>query len=236
MAVRPRYRTAPALKQRLTRRARALAVATLLSACASGPPAPDWQLDAKLFSERATQAYLEGDAILEAKDFAQARSALARTGRVDLLARIELLRCATRVASLVFEPCEEFEKLAGDAAAPERAYADYLAGRLHASQIDLLPPQQRAFVRAPMDDRQIAAELESEPQALSALVGAGVAFESGRAGPEVIDRAIERASAQGWRRPLLAWLGVALARARHGGDPGLQDRLQRRIDQVQGSR
>ena len=66
------------------------------------------------------------------------------TGRIDLLGRAELVRCAARVASLVFEPCEGFEKLRADAPAAERAYADYLAARVQPQDIALLPPQQRA--------------------------------------------------------------------------------------------
>ena len=52
---------------------------------------------------------------------------------LDLLARLELLRCATRVAALVFEPCAGFEALAADAAPAEQAYARYLAGQAQAA-------------------------------------------------------------------------------------------------------
>ena len=40
------------------------------------------------------------------------------------------------------------------------------------------------------------------------LVAAGVLLQTGRADPGVIAQAVDTASAQGWRRPLLAWLGV----------------------------
>ena len=44
--------------------------------------------------------------------------------------------------------------------------------------------------------------------------------------------AVDTATAMGWRKPLLAWLGVALARAREAGEDAEVARLQRRIDLV----
>jgi len=49
----------------------------------------------------------------------------------------------------------------------------------------------------------------------------------------VITLAVDTASAQGWRRPLLAWLGVQAMRAEKSGDTVEAQRLHRRIDLVQ---
>ena len=102
----------------------------LLAACASGPPPADWQLNAQSASEAATAAYLAGDSAAETRHFERARSEVSRTGSPQRMARIELLRCAAHVASLVFEACPGYERLQADADAPERAYAQYLAGRM----------------------------------------------------------------------------------------------------------
>ena len=115
-----------------------------LAACSSTPPQPDWQINAKGALERAQEAYLSGNTRVETAEFAKARSEVASTGRADLMARIELARCATRVASLVFEDCVGFTALAQDAPATERAYAAYLAGRAQPSEAALLPEQHRA--------------------------------------------------------------------------------------------
>src|SRR6185436_45842 len=116
----------------------------LISACAGGPTPPDWQVNAKSALDAAVEAYLSGDSRAEAQEFERARSQIARTGRPDLVARAELMRCAAHVASLEFEPCEGFEHLRADAAAPERAYAEHLAARaLARDDIERLPPGQR---------------------------------------------------------------------------------------------
>ena len=212
----------------------ACAAALLLAACTSQPPAPDWQANAHDALQRSLQAYLSGDARIEAQEFAKARSEVARTGRVDLMARTELARCAARVASLVFDECAGFEALRGDAAPAERAYAQYLAGTVRVEDVALLPEQHRAFAAALQAGRAEAATLQGITDPLARQIGAGVALRARQANPAVISIAIETASAQGWRRPLLAWLNVALMRARQAGDGPEEARVARRIALVQG--
>ena len=187
-----------------------------LAACSSGPKQPDWQLETKGSTDRAVAAYLEGNARVEAVEFTRARSQISSTGNIGLIARVELLHCATRVASLVFEPCAGFEKLRQDAAPAERAYADYLMGRLQPQDAALLPPSQR--------------DPGAQAEPLSKLVAAGARFRSGSATPALIQQAVDTASAQGWRRPLLAWLGVQAALADKAGDVQEVARLKRRIE------
>lgn len=200
----------------------------LVAACSSAPPAPEWQLNAKGSAERAAEAWLVGDARIEALEFGRARREIASTGRADLLARAELLRCATRVALLVFEPCAGFDALAQDAAPAEQAYARYLQGTATPADAALLPQVHRALVGNAAPDAAVAAM--DDP--LSQLVAAGVLLRSGRATPGVITTAVDTASARGWRRPLLAWLGVQRERAKAAGASDEAARLQRRIDLV----
>lgn len=208
-----------------------LAVLAVLAACSSAPPVPDWQMNAKGALERAQDAYLAGKPRVETAEFSKARSEVASTGRADLLARIELARCATRVASLVFEDCAGFTLLAQDAAAPERAYAAYLAGRAQPQDVALLPEQHRAIAGA---GAAAGAGLASMRDPLARLVAAGVLLQTRRAEPAVIAAAIDTASAQGWRRPLLAWLGVQAQRADAAGDATEAARIRRRISLASG--
>ena len=181
--------------------------ALLIAACASRAPVPEWQGNAADALRAFEQRYLAGDTKGAETEFQIARSELTATGRADLVARAELVRCAARVASLVFEPCSGFEALREGAGPEESAYADYLEGRVQ---------------RQPT----------SEP--LARLVGYGVQLRAGRITPQDIGAAVEIASAQGWRRPLLAWLSVQLKRAQDAGDSETAARLKRRIDLVSG--
>lgn len=201
-----------------------LCCAALLAACGSTPPPPDWQMNAKSSAERAADAWLSGNGKVEEAEFLRARSEVARTAQPALLARLELTRCATRVAALVFEPCAGYEALATDAAPAEQAYARYLAGQATAADVALLPPVHRALVgTAP-------SSLGGIEDPLSRLIAAGVLLQRGAASPAVVAEAVETSSQRGWQRPVLAWLGVQLRQAQAAGAADEAARIQRRLD------
>ena len=204
-----------------------IATTIFLTACASGSKPADWQMASKGAMERAVAAYLEGNSRVEAAELARARLEISSTGRVDLMARAELLSCASRVASLVFEPCAGFEKLRQDAPPVERAYADYLAGKLPPQDINLLPKEQQKSAQSAVLRVQSAIESIAEP--LAKLVAAGTLFQAGLASPALVQASVDAASSQGWRRPLLAWLGVQLKLAEASGNVRQAESLQRRI-------
>lgn len=212
---------------RLASHAMGFAAVLALGACGNKPPIPDWEMTAHDSSKRAVIAYLKGDARVEAAEFDRARKAAASTGNAAEVARVELLRCAARTASLVVEPCAGFEALRADVPAAERAYADYLAGKLQAKDVALLPEAQRRIAAG------TGASLAGIEDPLSKLVAAGVLFQAGKASPDVIAQATEAASLQGWRRPLLAWLLVQLRRVEQAGASDEAERLKRRIALVE---
>jgi hypothetical protein len=201
----------------------ALALAAGLAGCGSTPPPPDWQMNARGALDAFTTAYMTGNTRVEAAEFARARMALSATGQPELVARAELLRCAAQVASLVLQPCDGFEPLRQDAPAAERAYAAYLAGQAQPSDALLLPADQRAALAGG------AGAVKGIADPLSRLVAAGVLMRMGRATPDVMALAVDTASAQGWRRPLLAWLGVQAQRADAAGAAEEAARIRRRM-------
>ena len=202
-----------------------VAVALLLAACASGPPPPDWSINAVGHLQRYEQAWLAGRSQAAEREFAAARAETARTGRADLVARIELTRCAVQVASLDFGPCDGFDSLAEDAGPQERAYARYLRGQAAAGDAADLPPQHKAIAAG-------GADLSAIADPLARLIAAGVLLQQTRIGPGQIADMVDTASQQGWRRPLLAWLGVQLKLAEQAGDAATVARLRRRMDLV----
>ena len=168
---------------------------------------PDWQSNSHSALNAFQSYYLKGDTRAAGLEFDRAVAELRSTGRGDLIARAELVRCAVRASSLEFDNCPGFEKLRADAGAEELAYADFLSGKNERTATD-------------------------DP--LSRLVSQGVRFNSGKATPEGISAAVDIASAQGWRRPLLAWLGVQEKRAEAAGDRESLVRIRRRMALVSG--
>lgn len=217
-----------------------IAVAALVAGCAGGPPPAAWQLQAQGAGERAIAAALRGDTRIAEVEAAQQRQAVARTGQPALLARVALQHCAVRRASLDWAPCERFDALREDAGPAERAYASYLSGRVDAGQIPLLPAWHRPAAQRLLDSRPVApadiALLTAIDDPLARLVAAAVWFHAGQGHPQVLALATETASAQGWSRPLLAWLEVQARVADQAGDALSAQALRRRMALVSGTR
>jgi hypothetical protein len=211
----------------------AITVVLMAAACGNNPPVPDWKLNAQSALERAAGAYLEGRSGIAQAEYANARREIARTGRLDLLARAELMRCAAQVASLQFEPCAGFEALRADAQPPELAYAAYLGGRASATEVALLPEAHRAVAAPGASETATVSALQAIKEPFARQIAAAVLLQTNRASPGVIAQAIDNASAQGWRRPLLGWLKLQAQRAQAAGDNAAADSLQRRITLVE---
>lgn len=212
-------------------RCAAVAVAVAVSGCAGTPP-PDWQMNARSAMDLSLRAWFEGNQRVEEAEFRRAVREASASGRPELVLRLQLMRCAARVAVLDAGEgvCPTDEVVLRDGGAAEQAYHRYLAGQASAGDVALLPEAQRRVATA-----GTAAAMAGIEDAQSRLIAAGVLHRRGLAGPEVVTQAIDTASAQGWRRPLLAWLHVAQAQARAAGDEAEVQRLQRRIEVAGGA-
>jgi hypothetical protein len=208
----------------------ALGLAALLGGCA-GAPVPEWQSEAHISLEKFRQNYLEGNTRLAERHFAEARMSISATGRLDLAARAELIRCALATASLSDEPCAQFEALRNFATEEEKAYAQFLAGRWQDLRARDLPEPYRGVVTAGSEASQNRAIGRIEDP-VSRLVAAGAAFRAGRLSPAGVATAIDTASAQGFRRPLLAYLNVQAKLAEQAGDTAALETIRRRIELV----
>ena len=201
-------------------------IAALLAGCAGKPLPPDWQANAKGALDASVDDYLKGHTAASNAEFREARAETAATGRLDHVAQVELVRCAAQAASLVFEDCPGYAALAADATPAQRAYAAYLAGQWDGLDAALLPEQHRAVVAG--------GALDKIEDPLSRMVAAGALFKAGRTTPDGIVLAVDTASNQGWRRPLLAWLGVQEQRAKASGDMAAAEQIRRRMALVSG--
>lgn len=225
MAVRARARTQAAVM----RPALVAVVMAGIAGC-SGTTPPAWQARAQGALEAHVAAALSGRDKAAAQELAAARREVARTGDAAQMARVELTACAVRFASLAEPGCPAFAPLARDADAAARAYADYLAGR--EADPALLPPAQARAWRA----ADPVAALRAIEDPLSRLVAAARLFRAGRLPPAGIELAIDTASAQGWARPLVAWLGVDRERRAQAGDAEGAAARSRAIERVLGGK
>ena len=209
----------------------AIVAAALLSACAGGAQPPNWQSQSHASLERFRQQYLEGDTRKAERSFAESRAALASTGKPELTARVELVRCALGTAALDVEACLGFESVKGDATVADQAYGDFVNGRLDERDTPKLPSQYRAVATArDIGSRNKAMQQIADP--VSRLVAAGALFRLAQLSPDGLSAAIETASEQGYRRPLLAYLNVQARLAQSAGDTAALESIQKRIELV----
>ena len=208
----------------------ALCLAALIGGCA-GALAPEWQSGAHVALEKFRQNYLEGNTRLAERYFAEAKLSISATGRLDLAARAELIRCALATASLSDDACAEFEALRSYVTAEERAYAQFLAGHWQDLRAQDLPEPYRGIVTGG-GEASLNREIGRIEDPVSRLVAAGALFRAGRLSPVGVATAIDTASAQGYRRPLLAYLNVQAKLAEQAGDSAALETIRRRIELV----
>lgn len=211
----------------------AIAGALVALACTgcSVAPAPAWKADAHDALESFTEAYLKGDIRAATRYFADSRAAVAGTGRPDLVARMELIRCGVGTAALDFDACTGYEAIQADATESDRAYADFLGGKFDPKPGAKLPPQYEGIAGAKDVDAQNRA-LREIKDPLSRLVASGALFRAGRLSHDGIATAVDTASEQAWRRPLLAYLNVQAKLAETAGDTVALEAIRKRIELV----
>lgn len=202
-----------------------LVLCVAAAGCGNQPRQPDWLVNADGAQDRYQRAYLSGRDRAAVAEFARLRSEVAGTAQPGLVARAELTRCAVQVASLDFAPCAGFEPLRADAPEAERAYADFLEGRLDPARARLLPEPYRRIGGG----QGGAGALQGIEDPLSRIIAAAVLLRSGKADPGVLQVAVDTASAQGWRRAVMAWLGAQAMRAEQAGAVEEAARLRRRM-------
>lgn len=211
-----------------------LLTAFTLSACGGGTSVPDWQIDAQTATQRYTRYFLAGQVQRAEASFTQARKAVAATGNINAVSHIELVRCGLQTATLDFSPCTGYNQLAALASDPaDAAYARFISGDWQGLNRALLPPQYAAFAAAtapnPVETQRLIRAI-NDP--ISRLIATGLSFRRGRMDDATLQAAIDTASAQGWRRPLLTYLKLQQQRTI---DPATRAAIRARIELVEES-
>lgn len=206
-----------------------------LAACGSGPKAPDWKQDSVSLIERYQKAELKGQNTLAERYFEQALAATGSAARLEETARLHLIRCATRQASLSLEACTGYLEYARLATTPaDEAYHLFLSGQWDKLDAARLPPQYRSFA-SNRDPAKNLSLLQSISDPLSRLVASSIMVSRKQADDTMLQLAADTASEQGWRKPLLVYLKLLQARATQKADSVEAEKLRARIKLVEDS-
>lgn len=205
----------------------------LLSACgSSGPPVPNWKSDSVDFVERYKKHALLGENTLAERYFQQALRATGGAGRIRETGRLWLVHCATRRVSLLDDDCSEYVDLAKiETSAEDRAYYQFVTLDWNGLDASKLPPQYVGLVKA--DPAGLNTRIAAIDDPLSRLLAASLATLRGQADHAVWVLAMETASSQGWRQPLLTYLKLLEKSAAERGATKEQQAYAVRIRLIQ---
>jgi hypothetical protein len=202
----------------------------LLSACSNGPTVPDWQIDTQTAMARYTQYYLEGRSKLALASFNKARSASAATADINAVAHLELVRCGVAMAALDSSPCIGYTSLASTNPVDANYYS-FLMGNWQTLDAKILPYAYQGIV-ASKSIQELNTKISQISDPLSRLITASVNVTRQQYDIQTLEIAINTASGQGWRRPLLAYL---LVQEKNTPDPTQQQLIRARIELLQSS-
>lgn len=210
------------------------AASLILSACGGSPPAPDWKQDSVSLIAKYSKAELKGENTLAERYFEQALAASGGAARLEETARLHLIRCATRQASLTFEPCTGYLALAKFANAEDETYHRFLTGQWDGLDGGRLPAQYRDFL-AGRNTAINPGALQKIGDPLSRLVAISIAVMRKEADDATLNLAAETASEQGWRKPLLVYLKLLESHAVRKQDEATLEKLRARIRLLEAS-
>lgn len=201
----------------------------LLSACGSaGPPVPDWKTDAVDYIERYKKHALLGEPVVAERFFQRALNATGGAGRISETARLWLVHCATRRANLQDDDCSEYAELAKlETSAEDRAYYQFVTLKWNEVDAAKLPAQYGALLKS--DTARLNTQIAAIEDPLSRLLAASLVTQRGQADHATLVIAMETASAQGWRQPLLTYLKLLEKSAASRGASSEQQAYATRI-------
>lgn len=204
----------------------------LLAGCGGKTLPPDWKVDSADLIERYQKHELRGENILADRYFQQAVHAAGSAGQVAETARLWLVRCAVRRASLDDDDCSEYVELAKlETTDEDRAYYQFITLDWNGVDASRLPKHYAALVAGAADKRHAQVAGISAP--LSRLLAASLVVKRGEADDALLSLATETASAEGWKRPLLVYLKLAEKRASERQDEAALAAIQVRIRLVE---
>lgn len=202
----------------------------LLAACTHAPT-PAWRNEAHGALNRYENLFLRGENRLAQVNFERALKEVSATGDFTQVNRVQLARCALQTGVLEFTSCPGYRAQAADPA--QQAYLRFLAGDWTDDDVPRLPVQYRKFAATARQStqplNQAIAEIASP---LSRLVAVGVAVERRQFDRATLELAVDTASREGWRKPLLVYLGQLKAIAEAKGETEKAQLLQERLDLV----
>jgi hypothetical protein len=209
-----------------------LMMVVLICACSS-VTVPVWKDKAYRHLEDYKINFLDGKEDATEFHFIKARREIAASNDLNLLTIAYLTKYALHTASLESFDASEFVKLYRlEPKAADMAYCHFLKGNFNAVDLTVLPARYTGVMKAAAgkDVTLAAREIAAIDDPLSRLVAAGVWVRYMSYDENILQTAINTASANGWRRPLWAYLSKLQTYYQERGDKSKADIIKERLE------
>ena len=186
-----------------------LTLAFVICACGSAVPVPEWKDNASRQLDIYKNSFLSGREESTEPHFVKAGREIAAGNDLNLLAIAYLTKYALHTASLESFDDSEFQRLSRlEPNTVNRAYCDFLKGNFSAVDMKALPSSYTGVWKAATarDLTMAAREIVAIDNPLSRLIACGVWIKYLPSDEAILQIGISTASANGWRRPLWAYL------------------------------
>lgn len=186
-----------------------VAICFLLAGCSASRPVPDWFTAGHSQLEAYQKNYLSGEDNLATLRFKGAVNEIKKSGDLEILARAYLIRMALQRAALAEPEAEDYLKIDALHSLPaHKNYYAFLMGETAQLDKNLLPAQYRGFLDRLRQGEatECLAALDKIKDPLSRMIAIGVLVFKHQESEALLQRAVAVASAQGWKKALLAYL------------------------------
>ncbi len=207
----------------------------LLVGCGSSKPVPDWTDASFNQLDNYKKSYLSGKELIAEAYFNKAVDEIKSSGDLDILARAYLTKYACQVA--VLEAFDDREYLKIEAVEPvlqNKNFHGFLKGAFDNVDEKLLPQQYEGFLRAFKSGKKedVAREISKMDNPLSKLIAVGLLVKKNKVEEIDLKLAIDIASQNGWKKPLLAYLGKLQSFYKTNNEPDKAAHVEERIQLI----
>lgn len=207
--------------------------ALLICACGTATTIPAWKDKAYMHLDDYKTSFLAGKEESTEPHFIKARREIAASNDLGLLTIAYLTKYALHTASLENFDTSDFAKLYKLEPNPsDMAYCHLLKGNFTAVDMKVLPYRYAGVLKAALarDLTMAAREITAIDDPLSRLIACGVCVKYLPSDETILQTGISTASANGWRRPLWAYLNKLQEHYLETGDQNKSTAVKARLD------
>jgi hypothetical protein len=186
-----------------------VAIVVFLTSCYSPGYVPVWKENATRYIETYKMQFLKGIEDESGPHFVKAINEASSGNDFYLLSTLYLTKYALHTASLERFDTSDFARIHRlEPYAANMAYCHFLKGNFRAIDLQVLPSCYKGVVIAALskDLKSAIRELNAIDDPLSRLIACGAWVQYMPYDDSILQTAIATSSAQGWRRPLFAYL------------------------------